>query len=506
MRTRAPDVAGLREVGVFAERLVGEPLWRHQLDAARSPARFRVLCAGRQVGKTRVLAVIALHAAFTNANHEVLIMSHGEDGAGQLLEELSNLASASPWLAASVEQDDKTVWRLSNGSRVRCVPASQKRVRGKSVDLLILDEAAFIEEELWSAAKYTILARPGSRVIMSSTPYGRRDRFFAQYFTLGSHAKGDERLTYESFHWPSMVSPLVDKGLLKEWRKVESDRIYRREVLAEWVDEAGQYFSSAELTDVTVDYRMTDPKDVDGAQSVVAGVDWGFANDANTLALLGVVDDGTLNFDRHGRDDVTFFVPWIEERFDMPYSRFIDRVVEVGGYRDKGGWGRGGGYLYRFVIAEANGVGSMPCQELRRKMRERGVAGQVYDVHTTARRKEAAFGALKLLIGQGRLILPRHTTLRRQLEGLEFETLDSGLVRIAVPERIGHDDLAMALAQAVSCVRMRGVPWTEYPSLSERCGEALTAPCGTKIPAEPRAMYVQAAFMPPRGGDHDTDW
>jgi len=44
------DVAQAREdVGLFAELLVGAPLWSHQLDLARSTARIRAVVFGSTV-------------------------------------------------------------------------------------------------------------------------------------------------------------------------------------------------------------------------------------------------------------------------------------------------------------------------------------------------------------------------------------------------------------------------------------------------------------------------
>lgn len=499
----------LREIGTFAGRLIGEPLWRHQLEIARSPARFRMVLSGRRAGKTRLLAVAALHWAFTRAEQYVLVMSHGEDGAQDLLAEISALAG-SEWLSASVEDDEKTLITLSNGSRIRCVPASQKRVRGKGADLLIIDEACFVDEELWNAAKFTILSNPGSRVILSSTPYGRRDKFFARYYAMGKSARGEDRLMYESFHAPSSVSPLVDKALLREWKKTDPPRIYRREVEAEWVDEAGQYFTSAELDAVTVDYRLTPPAEADG-DLVVCGLDWGFATDSSAMALLGVLDDGDLNAETVG-DDAVWGFRWLQEESQMPYAQFVAKVVEAGSFLQRGVWERNRpGYSFRHVISEANGVGAMPTQELRRRFKaevwqQSGRRTPVYDVHTTARRKEAAFGTMKLLIGQGRLLLPHHTGLRRQLEGLEFETLDSGLVKISVPENVGHDDLAMAAAQTMACVRLKPMPrWR--PDLGyASAGEVLVSDFGTRILSEPRTLYATHMLRPPRGGDGDDEW
>ena len=56
-----------RDPAVFARVLVGQELWAHQRELALSPARYRVVCAGRQVGKSRLLAVLALHQAFSVA-------------------------------------------------------------------------------------------------------------------------------------------------------------------------------------------------------------------------------------------------------------------------------------------------------------------------------------------------------------------------------------------------------------------------------------------------------
>jgi hypothetical protein len=49
---------------------------------------------------------------------------------------------------------------------------------------------------------------------------------------------------------------------------------------------------------------------------------------------------------------------------------------------------------------------------------------------------------------QGRLRLPCHPTLVRQVSALECGTTDTGVVRIAVPERSGHDEVCMALCLA----------------------------------------------------------
>ena len=84
--------AELLDVEAFADGVLGRGLWPHQLDVARSGARYRVICAGRQVGKSVLLAVLALHTAATRRGATVLLVSAGEEASKRLLGECAALA------------------------------------------------------------------------------------------------------------------------------------------------------------------------------------------------------------------------------------------------------------------------------------------------------------------------------------------------------------------------------------------------------------------------------
>jgi len=340
-------------------------------------------------------------------------------------------------LAGSVESDERHMLVLSNGSTIRSVPASEKQIRGQAVDLLILDEGCFVSEEVWQAARYTVIARPDSKVIMASTPWGRADKFFALAWRAGQrHEDG-----YASFHWPSTASPLVDAELLAMWRASSTEREYRREVLAEWTDSAGAFFSDAEIEAALADYELVPPERAE-RQRGVAGIDWGLLRDSSAIVVLAE-NTGALGGDW---PEHTFFCPWVHEAVGTPYRTFVRQVVDVAK-----------GYRLRRIASECNGVGQMPTTELARLLRFHH--GKVVAITTTATSKEDGFGRLKLLLGQGRLALPRaHPALIAQLSALEYEERDSGTLRIAVPERQGHDDLAMALMLAVSEADVASVP------------------------------------------------
>lgn len=483
---------------VFARVLCGHGLWDHQREVVASRARYRIICSGRQAGKSRLLAILALHRAFAQAGAVVLVVSAGEAAAQRLLADVIGLAT-SPLLHVSVADETKGSLALSNGSLIMSVPASAKQIRGWTIDLLILDEAGFIDPDLWRAAEPVIIARPGSRVVLCSSPWGGPEHFFRQMWQRGLD-RPDEM--YASWHWPSTVSPLVDAALLEEIRQRELPDVFAREYLAQWTDEAGLFFTSAELDDACADYQLLDPAAVRSLEpwdpdagrrrrslSAAMGVDWGFARDAQAVTLVAALNDGGLN-----TGDLVYYLPWIEAQFNCSYAAWVDRLAEIAS-------------AYHVVIAasEQNGVGAAPTETLQARLYRDGTGTNVCPVWTDSRRKQSGFGALKMMLQRGQLVLPRHPDLLRQLRSLEFAQTDSGMIRLSVPERLGHDDLAMATMQAISCVRPapRRSDWA--PVFSNHTSWSATAR-GVRVPADARpAQFHWASFRAPAGREKSAD-
>lgn len=478
---------------VFSDRVLGTPLWDYQAEVALSPARYRVICAGRQVGKSVLLSRIILHEAATRANIIVLIVSPGEEASKRLLGECAQVARER--LAGSVLDDNTMTLTLSNGSRIIAVPASIKQIRGWPVDLLVVDEAGFVPQDIWDAAEPAIIARPGSRVILVSTPWGGSDHYFRQLWTRGMATGLDDRQVH-AWHWPSSVSPLVDKALLEDIRGRKSPDVFAREYEAQWTDGAGAYFTERELTDAVAQYELVPPAAaleagdlwVDGpgllpSWPAVGGIDWGMARDANAVALLSPLEDYGVNRDLTG-GRMVFYVPWLEARYRCPWAEFIGSLVQMCTR----------GYSVQAIASEVNGVGAYPTDDLSSRLWSEHRPGTPYTVvskvWTDVRRKQSGFGQIKAMLQRRQLVLPPHPELLSQLRGLEFEQLAGGGMRIAVPDAVGHDDLAMALMQAVSALRPdvaapeRHVrPLVPPVALLGESAEWVETPSGVRFPA-----------------------
>ncbi len=421
-----------RDPVVFADLVLQRPLWPHQVEVVRSSSRTRVLCWGRRAGKTAVFGTLALHRMFARPGTRVMMVSAGRTSVVRSHREIAGMARASLG-GSSIEDDQVMTLTLSNGSILESVTQSVTAVRSADVDLLIVDEAAFVDEAVWDAAEPTIIARPGSQVLMASTPWRGPGHFFHDTWRAGMNGQAG----VESWHLPSTASPLVDVAELALIRDRRAPDVFAREYEAEWTAASGSFFDAREIDGAVVDgldVDACDPAAVAAVGLVVGGVDWGMRRDAHALVVIGALPDP----DDRGR--TRYAVRFVEERYRMDYEAWIERLAVLAGP---------GGFGFSTVAAESNGVGQMPQVVLARRLWEVTGRDVVTPVNTTAQLKENAFGFMKLLLQQGRLQLPKHPALLTQLRALEFMTTDSGVMRLAVPDRVGHDDVAMAACFAL---------------------------------------------------------
>lgn len=454
------------------------------------------MLAGRRAGKSRLLAILALHAAFKKPGTSVVIVSVGEVASLRVLADVAAL-TASPLLAGSVVDELKSTVRLSTGSTIASFPASMRQIRGIGADLLILDEAAFIPRDIWSAAYPSVAdrVRAGAKVIMASTPWPVADSWFKDWHDRG--LLGIDPLV-RSWWWPSSVNPRIGEEEMADMRAGMSEEEYAREIEARWSSEQGTWFTAAEIEAAVADYELMPPqrardlspfdRRVNGKErrfSAVGGVDYGFSVDANAVTLISALEDGGAN------PRLIHYVSWQESHFGMEYGPFTDRLVDISK-----------SYDMRIWASETNGVGSAPTQDLRRKLREQQAGGWVLPVWTDARRKQAGFSKIKTLMQSGTLVLPRDPQLLRELHALDYERTEAGTMRIAARSGF-HDDLSMSLLQAVSC--LKPVPNPDVSLFGAQFEHSVTGR-GTLMPTSPRPrMYHRLSFGMAQGRERSSD-
>jgi len=103
----------------------------------------------------------------------------------------------SSWLKGQTEEDNKLSLRLRNGSQIKATSAAGDAGRSEALSMLIIDEAAFINnvEEIWTSAQSTLST--GGGAIVLSTPNGVGN-WFHKIWVQGQQ---DEQWNPTELHW-----------------------------------------------------------------------------------------------------------------------------------------------------------------------------------------------------------------------------------------------------------------------------------------------------------------
>lgn len=138
----------------------------------------------RQCGKTTMMSIYALWLVTFFEYKNVIIVANNAKTSKEILSRVKRAYEQLPnWLKPSVGKK----WgvegvEFSNGSSLMISATSSDAIRGFTVDALIFDEAAHIDEhllqEFWSSIKPTISANPDARLLISSTPNSIGNLFF----------------------------------------------------------------------------------------------------------------------------------------------------------------------------------------------------------------------------------------------------------------------------------------------------------------------------------------
>lgn len=208
-----------------------------QADVLTSPAPRLLLNCSRQSGKSTVTALLALHTALYQPPALVLVLSPTERQSAELLRKVTSAYAA---LGAPVPADGESLLRLelTNGSRIVALPGREATVRAYSgVGLLILDEAARIDDQLYFATR-PMLAVSGGRLILLSTPNGRRGVFHREWMD----GQGWQRVEI-----PATRCPRITRAFLAEEAAALPPWVYEQEYGCQFRELEGSVFRYGDI-------------------------------------------------------------------------------------------------------------------------------------------------------------------------------------------------------------------------------------------------------------------
>jgi hypothetical protein len=198
-----------------------------------------LLLCSRQSGKSQVSAALALKAALTEPGALVLLLSPTLRQSAELYLKVLDLYRKLGRPVPTVRPKDNALkLELVNGSRVIALPGVEATVRSfSSVRLLIVDEAARVDDDLYRSVRRMLAVSGGSLVAVSSA-YAKLGFFYEEW--IGTRA-------WKRVHITADQCPRITPEFLAEEREALGERWFLMEYFGVFGDALDSLFREADI-------------------------------------------------------------------------------------------------------------------------------------------------------------------------------------------------------------------------------------------------------------------
>jgi len=257
----------------------------YQAEMLRCTSKRKVFRLGRQSGKTEALCIAILHAIFTNEDFKVVVIAPYQSQIDLIFTRLANLISSNSMLSNSIKRSVKAPnyqIMLHNKSKVTGFTAGTRSgqdagaSRGQSANMLVFDEADYLSAGDIDAALAIITNFPDATVWMSSTPTGRRERFYQTCFSK----------LFKEFHFPSQINPNWTEALDALYQEQLTEDGYKHEILAEFGEQEEGVYQAKYVEAAQSNYEYSDMVPKSG-WIYMLGCDWNDPKIGTTIAIVG---------------------------------------------------------------------------------------------------------------------------------------------------------------------------------------------------------------------------
>lgn len=159
------------------------------------------------------------------------------------------------------------------------------RLRGATLDLVVIDEAAFLPQERWTKELRATLAVKQGEALFLSTFNGRN-----WFYDIYQRGEDGEHPDWKSWRHKSVENPFIDDEEVEEARRTLPEAVFAQEYEASPLARSGAVFSGEKLQQA-IERPLR-------AGTAYAGLDWGFSGQT-ALELC--------------REDPEGYVSWFKE-------------------------------------------------------------------------------------------------------------------------------------------------------------------------------------------------
>ena len=370
--------------------------------------KYIIVSTGRQVGKSTVAGQIALYLVINNKSYKVGFFLPTFK---QAKEQFSRITKGLVNVDDSLVTFNKTDLEISfcNGSVIKFWTSENDNCRGYTYQSIIVDEACFVKDEIFSAAILATvlvsLSNNKGKVLLTSTP--KEKNWFYDYFVDGMD---ESKPDIKSFTFTSEEGGLISKAELDRVKERTDPNVYKNEYLAQFIEDGNGLFSYTNSLYVGNKYEELSTNYTSKNQCV-AGLDVGMENDYTVLTIMETVSG-----------KVVFIKKWNK-------CDWYDTLEEVVQIVKK--------YNNAKLFVESNGIGAMPLQTLSK------MYNNTKKWVTSETSKVDIIQKLMKDLSLNEITIPKDEQLIKELNDFGVKYVN-GKPRYAAIK--GNDDMVMSLA------------------------------------------------------------
>lgn len=375
--------------------------------------KYVTLTTGRQWGKTMLAQNLLLKWGLENNNSTLMWVSPVYSQCRKVFTDIVNAIEGTPILK-NANKSNLNI-NLSNGTKLLFRSGErQDTLRGYTLDYLIVDEAAYLRDDVWNLVlKQTTLVK-GKKVLFISTPKGKN-----YFYKIAVRGLSEDDPSYLTLVGSSYDTPFISHDELEEAKKTLPEDIFRQEILGHFIDSGGEVFTNIDAYCVLNEWEL--PK---SNVKYYAGVDFGRQNDYSVLTIIDETGKVVYMYrDRH-------------KSWDEIIKNIADKLKQ---YKAQ-------------TQVEINSIGDVLFENLKK------LYPNVYPFLTSSSSKQNIIEDLIYATNELKVSLPTEQLFNPLYQELKLFTYEYSMktrnIKYSAPQG-SHDDTIMSLAIAYNTIKER---------------------------------------------------
>lgn len=269
-------------------------LHQTQKTVARDNHDFRVVCCGRQWGKTTLAVLEMIACAISKNGREIAYFATTYDQARNIAWTMLKEFSRGGWSKPPNESRLEIYLKTQDKGESRITLRGFENVetaRGQQFDLLVIDEVASMRnwDYAWEQCLEPTLAFRHGQVLFISTPQG-----FNHFHKLYVRGLENKDPLWKSWRFTSYENPFLPRERIEQARKTLTENAFKTEYEADFRQFSGLVYKEFDRA-----VHVINPFTIPEQFSVFRGIDFGSTNPTACLWIAVDSDDNWFVYQEH---------------------------------------------------------------------------------------------------------------------------------------------------------------------------------------------------------------